>query len=463
MKRKGLSLLIILGVVFVFAGVSTANIPAPPVNQIAGFPDTEFNALTAADCLACHPAPADDHHLLYGSAMVGPGECTLGHCDDTGDVCGPGAACATGTCVYDSCYVNEECALPMDYCTRGEDCPDFLCEDGTTPCTDDADCVGIGGGTCDNACPSYHGVPGECGQPVCLGGSMAPNNPNAGVYGCLTCHNETNVGGVIGFEVIRDCTLCHEYRGGATVHHLDPDFTGAKAGNCTVCHGDLVDDPIGCVAEATGNCSDTNKACETDAECPAGTCVPAACDHDTPTYVPSLVTPAPTTDGEAGGCNFCHDAGLDTETGIHVHDNHDTHHHTGFYYYADGSRESTWCNWCHLGGRPGNEPAGQEAYAIRTCEVCHGYESLHNIQADSPNPANPGTIVVGGEDPWYGHIGIDDPSGASDCWGCHGFTIASAPTIGNLVSSTRHRRRGARRLPTRDPLLLDGRAVASRG
>jgi len=41
--------------------------------------------------------------------------------------------------------------------------------------------------------------------------------------------------------------------------------------------------------------------------------------------------------------------------------------------------------------------------------------------------------VVGAEDPWYGHVGADDPSGASDCWGCHGFTTASAPASGPIV------------------------------
>ena len=162
MKRKGLSLLLILGMVFVFAGVSVANVPAPPVNQIVGFDDTEFNGLTADDCKACHPSVVDDHHLLYGSGMIGPGECSLGTCDDTGDVCGGGAPCATGNCVFSSCFINAECATPIDYCTRGEDCPDFLCEDDATPCADDTDCVGIGATeTCDDACPSYRGAAGE--------------------------------------------------------------------------------------------------------------------------------------------------------------------------------------------------------------------------------------------------------------------------------------------------------------
>jgi hypothetical protein len=272
---------------------------------------------------------------------------------------------------------------------------------------------------------------------------MAPNNPNAGVYGCLSCHNETNVGGIIGFEVERDCTVCHEQRGNNNVHHLDASFTGAKAGNCVRCHGDLVDNPIGCDENVVGNCSIQNKACTDDTDCPTGeTCVPGTCDHDIPTYEPSLVTPEPAGSAfgaDVGTCDYCHAPGLDTASGVQVHDNHDTHHHSAFYYYADGSRES-WCNWCHLGGRPGQEPPGMEAYAIRTCENCHGYESLHNIQVDSDtmcvyDPSNPGdcNIEVGNEAPGYGHVGADDPGGDSDCWGCHGFSTASAPGAGVII------------------------------
>jgi hypothetical protein len=279
---------------------------------------------------------------------------------------------------------------------------------------------------------------------------MAPNNPNAGVYGCLTCHNETNVGGIIGFEVERDCTVCHEQRGNNNVHHLDASFTGAKAGDCVRCHGDLVDNPIGCDENVVGNCSIQNKACTDDTDCPTGeTCVPGTCDHDIPTYEPSLVTPEPAGSAfgaDVGTCDYCHAPGLDIASGVQVHDNHDTHHHSAFYYYDDGSRES-WCNWCHLGGRPGQEPPGMEDYAIRTCENCHGYESLHNIQVDSDtmcvyDPNNPGdcNIEVGNEAPGYGHVGADDPGGDSDCWGCHGFSTASAPGAGviipTLVAST---------------------------
>ena len=71
---------------------------------------------------------------------------------------------------------------------------------------------------------------------------------------------------------------------------------------------------------------------------------------------------------------------------------------------------------------------------MRKCEGCHGPESLHNIQADSPNAANLGSIVVGAEFAGFGHVGRDVGPGDSDCWGCHGFTIASsAPYTGPLA------------------------------
>jgi hypothetical protein len=107
-----------------------------------------------------------------------------------------------------------------------------------------------------------------------------------------------------------------------------------------------------------------------------------------------------------GGCNYCHDAGIDAASGLDILDNHDTHH---------GKANS--CNVCHLTDTHAND--------MRKCEECHGYESLHNIQADSPAAGNIGTILVGQEDAGYGHIGEDTPGADSDCWGCHGFSVAA--------------------------------------
>jgi hypothetical protein len=70
--------------------------------------------------------------------------------------------------------------------------------------------------------------------------------------------------------------------------------------------------------------------------------------------------------------------------------------------------------------------AAEDTPAIRVCEGCHGFESLHNIQKDSD-----GNDIVdpGSELPYFGHIGHND-----DCWGCHGFASASAaPGTGPVV------------------------------
>ncbi len=224
------------------------------------------------------------------------------------------------------------------------------------------------------------------GQPIPSGSLVPiPDANGDGIpdthYGCLNCHAEDDSSGVIVFDVERDCTVCHT---GDSPHHGTPD---ALARHCTVCHGDLVDD------------FDDG--------------------HTIPNYGPSMVTPVPSTDGEVGGCNYCHDA--DSTATPPIVNNETAHHTTGL--FVGGS-----CGWCHDFPPPAEDD-------IRTCEECHGYESLHNIQADSPALANIGTIVAGGEEPWYGHVGADDPQGASDCWGCHGFSMASAPASGPIIPS----------------------------
>jgi hypothetical protein len=160
------------------------------------------------------------------------------------------------------------------------------------------------------------------------------------------------------------------------------------------------------------------------------TCNLVACDHVIPTYEPSLVTPHPA-GGEEGTCDFCHAPGTDTASGVDVFNNHDTHHHAGIQYFQDGSRLDDRCYWCHTDRRPSSDPLVQP-YEIRTCENCHGYESLHNIQVDGDGDC----CVNVGEEPYgYGHVGADDPGGDSDCWGCHGFstTMAAAPGAGPTV------------------------------
>jgi hypothetical protein len=196
----------------------------------------------------------------------------------------------------------------------------------------------------------------------------------------MSCHSDT-------FILERDCTQCHDT---ASPHH---QTALADAGDCKACHGDLVD-----------NRGD---------------------GHYIPTYAPSLVTPT-RSQGDAdqlnrygngaGACNYCHDQ--DGLLEPIILDNHDLHH--GINLVDFGSR----CGWCHDFGIPFEEQ-------IRVCEGCHGPDSLHNIQVDSPNLANVGTLVVGGEDAGYGHVGRDAGPNDSDCWGCHGFAGISAVAPGS--------------------------------
>lgn len=183
-----------------------------------------------------------------------------------------------------------------------------------------------------------------------------------------------------------ECLVCHE--GGIPVSGDHHSTSLALDRKCTSCHGDLVD-----------NFDD---------------------GHYVPTYGASLVTPWPSgkpnggsplnsLGSSTGSCDFCHNDPSGTYT------NEALHHNTGL-----GS-DATKCAWCH----DDSAAAGEK---IRRCEDCHGPDSLHNIQADSPNPATAGIIVIGGEDAGYGHVGRDAGPGDSDCLGCHGFDLVDEPT-----------------------------------
>ncbi len=223
------------------------------------------------------------------------------------------------------------------------------------------------------------------GQPI-PPGSFVPhpdadgNGTPDSSYGCLSCHDAT-------FVAERDCTVCHT----SNAHHRT---TAATSGDCVSCHGDIVD-----------NVGD---------------------GHYIPTYSPSEVTPS-TSRGNglplnsrghgAGACDYCHDD--DGLSPPFIRDTAYLHHETT--YALEGSLD---CLVCHEILDPLN---------IRTCQRCHGPDSLHNIQADSLNPNNLGTVVVGGEDAGYGHVGKDAGPGESDCWGCHGYALASAPRTGPII------------------------------
>lgn len=380
MRRIGVITAILSVWTLAFALCPLAAVPPPPVNQSIGLPDGIFNDLVESECRFCHEDPGivlgnahipNRHHLLMYSPLQ-TGECSVNH----------------NSCLLDS------------------ECNSGICSRNNVICTVDTDC------------PQYFS--GEtCGE-NCIGETVAPdkdadqNGVNDTVYQCLNCHLEDTTGGIIQLLVWRDCLLCHvQIPGEASVHHLTATAQGTDSplgapgiGDCTPCHGSLVDD----IGDG----------------------------HDIPLYAPSLVTPDPSGGNGlplnsygkgAGACDYCHDQDtMPPAAPVEIYRNQDTHHNTGVYINEVGEANNNACYWCHLVSIPPPDPA----FRIRVCEGCHGYEALHNIQTDSPNPANIGTIVVGGEDAGYGHIGNDgDPDG--DCWGCHGFAAASAPASGPLT------------------------------
>jgi hypothetical protein len=131
-------------------------------------------------------------------------------------------------------------------------------------------------------------------------------------------------------------------------------------------------------------------------------------------------------DATGGFCNFCHDAGQVTDSQftddypppIDVFSNGTTHHSTGLVSAPFTDKGEAECSLCHDVLAPAE---------IRRCESCHGFQSLHNIQVDSPAVPT-GTIDPGTEDPWWGHIGSNN-----DCNGCHGFSAANAPGAGPII------------------------------
>lgn len=211
------------------------------------------------------------------------------------------------------------------------------------------------------------------------------------------------VGGGYTFQDFRNCLNCHT---GQSPHHMS---TFAANQDCVHCHGTAVDNP------KDGHYI-PSYAINTDAT--KGGVTPAPHGRT----VPDLANPGKTIIVQ--GCAACHQANATAVPAIFS--NADLHHGTniGSFLQPGGVGQ---CTWCH-----------DASTSIRGCEQCHGVKSLHNIQADSPNLNNLGTIVPGKEDLGYGHIGNN-----WDCQGCHfswtgsatSDTTATVPSISSLSTS----------------------------
>jgi hypothetical protein len=244
-------------------------------------------------------------------------------------------------------------------------------------------------------------------------------------------------------------SLVTPWPSGKNFGRCDETCDGAVEGACSISTDPCLVDadcPVGetCVGTVDGTCSVSSDPCLVLADC-AGS--DTQCVTDANCLIAGEVCNLDLNGGgggaanvrgtEEGNCNYCHDSSntdtCDTLTGFCVAAgatacqidadcngpiliNHDTHHFTG----ATGLVPGGACWFCHPVRTPTHTTAD-----IRACETCHGIPSLHNIQVDSQPD---GSIDPGAEDPWYGHIGNN-----TDCNGCHGFSVASAPGSGPVV------------------------------
>ncbi len=206
-------------------------------------------------------------------------------------------------------------------------------------------------------------------------GTQAPFGTAGEPYKCLSCHklqwNEASSTNELS-DNFKDCLNCHrQVEGKASVHHLTQQ---ARKLNCKYCHGDRIDNPND--------------------------------GHYIPTRPVSPFTPR-TSRGKGpngeGACTYCHNQGVDAITGVMVQVNSKNHHAIGIGQWGVSALQ---CVVCHA-------PHGLGDQAIRTCENCHGVNSIHSIQADSDGD---GIIIIGQEKPFYGHIGGKN---SADCKGCH--------------------------------------------
>ncbi len=421
----------------------------PPVFQDIGQLDTEAHFLSEADCRVCHASGVPDrHHLLYGSTIIAdsavpfPGgttySCLSCHGQDftvTRDClqCHHGSPHHTGQTTYDRQCSECHGSLVADY-DDGHYIPSYnpslvtpwrgLHDDGwNDPEHTDPHREIVGPGTLADTDVL---TALDTGITFAFGDVLTRTDPKELRFKPPGLDNDfmiddPNRSGTYVYHVIF-------LQGGATAAVWD---AGTDTLTVTLAPTQTVADLATIITAAVPSSGPARVRITRLTTDGSGPLLPA--DE----YAPLGGSP-PNHRGlyYAGACNYCHDSdGALDENGdlapAMIVDNHDTHHHAVemnwlkadpgalFPNPAPDSPPDSWrrCNVCHDYTTPPRTGTYSDVngpgffMAIRVCEECHSVESLHNIQADSPNPGNIGTIVVGGEDPGYGHVGADGGAG----------------------------------------------------
>jgi hypothetical protein len=453
MRRRILISAIAAGTALFLVSTGWADVPAPPANQSIGMLDAEVGSVSEADCRVCHSSGVPDrHHLLYDQPIP-PGS-IVPYPDSDGD--------GTPDVIYD-CL---NCHDPNF--TTERDC--VSCHGGrsphhTTASAVDLQCTACHGDLVDNPYdghyiptydPSlvtpYRGLDGDgfenppwptqdlasdgSGQVVPADVIVTTQGPpfftatNIGPLGIIHTRSEPND---LSFKPAgdnNDFVIGSTHFGGETFRVV---FTagstlaaswdaGTQTLSVTLEPTQIALNLVNEINAATGGVDVVAKL-GFDGDDPAADVLPP--EH----YEPPGGAPANNRGFGAGSCSYCHDTDGILDANGHpdglIWDNRTLHHDIGLpSLVSDGAGGTiSKCEACHERATASEQSGPNFDYAIRYCERCHGPDSLHNIQADSNGD---GTIVVGGEDAGYGHVGRDGGAGDSDCWGCHGFGVAKA-------------------------------------
>jgi hypothetical protein len=463
MNKTPLLLVSFCGLTALTVSPVLGDVPAPPVNQNIGLPDTVAGELQEADCRVCHSSGVPDrHHMLYGQLI--PGGSLVPYPDSDGDtVADLNYACLS--CHDQNFNVVRDCVT----------CHNQGSPHHTTPAAVALNCSACHGDLVDDPydghyvptySPSlvtpYRGLNGDGYENAPFptpdlasdgSGTLVPADVTATTAG-PPFFTVTNIGplGTVHFRKepaalkFKPAGNNNDFFIGST-HHSGEEFNVVfNAGSPLAASWDTATQTLTVTLDATQT---TLEVVNVINAATAGVDVRASLGYDGEDPVLDLLAPEhyeplggnpPNSRGfGAGSCSYCHDTDgiLDANgdpAGV-IWDNHTNHHEIGLSsQVSDGAGGTkSKCNVCHERATAGQQSGPNFDFAIRHCESCHGPDSLHNIQADSPNPANIGTLVIGGEDAGYGHVGRDAGPGNSDCWGCHGFAAATAPRSGPIV------------------------------
>jgi hypothetical protein len=466
MKRKVLVSVAIAGIAVFFVSAGWADVPAPPVNQTIGQPDVLTADMQEADCRVCHDANdgvPDRHHGLYNGAVPDPSLVPYPQFN-TPDGSG-GFLYSCMSCHNDDFILERNCLVCHNAGSPHHATPDAAalhcseCHGALVNDFDDGHYIpsyapslvtpwrGLNGDGYENATyPDTEDLASDGSGPVVPADftetEAGPPFYTVTTIGALGETNTRNEPNKLKFKPAGDN---NDVFIGSTHHGGEEYSVVFNSGSPLAAAWDAGTQTLSVTLDATQTAQEVvdtiNFAADTDADTDGlPDDVEATLGYDGDDDVADLLADehyepmggATTNDRGygAGSCSYCHDTDgiLDANgdpAGI-IWDNHTLHHEV-----MDGS----WggyparCNICHDYATVGEQSGPNFNSAIRVCEKCHGPDTLHNIQADSPNPANIGTVVTGGEDAGYGHIGRDAGPGDSDCWGCHGFPMGSTAAI----------------------------------